>query len=44
MNSKKEKEVEHLIEGALKHEESIQHDQNEEPITFAKKIDDEKQE
>ena len=44
MNSKKEKEIEHLIEGALKHEESIQHDQNEEPITFAKKTDDEKQE
>ena len=44
MNSKKEKELEHLIEDALKHEENLQHDQNEEPVTFAKKTDDKKQE
>ena len=44
MDSKKEKETENLIEDALKHEENLQHDQNEEPVTFAKKTDDKKQE
>jgi hypothetical protein len=37
MTSKREKEVKKEIEKALKHEESVQFDQNEEPITFAKK-------
>lgn len=42
MISKKEKETEKLIEDALKHEENLQHDQNEEPVTFAKKTDTKK--
>lgn len=42
MTSKKEKETEKLIEEALKHEENLQHDHNEEPITFAKKTDNKK--
>jgi hypothetical protein len=37
MTSKREKEIEKEIENALKHEENLQHDQNEEPVTFAKK-------
>ena len=42
MDSKKEKETKKLIEDALKHEENLQHDQNEEPVTFAKKTDNRK--
>ena len=42
MVSEKEKETKKLIENALKHEENLQHDQNEEPITFAKKTDNRK--
>jgi hypothetical protein len=37
MTSKREKEVKEAIENALKHEENLQHDQNDEPVTFAKK-------
>lgn len=37
LNHKTEKELEKAIEEALKHEEEVQHDQNNEPITFAKK-------
>jgi hypothetical protein len=37
MTSKREKETAKIIEDALKHEENLQHDQNEEPVTFAKK-------
>jgi len=37
MTSKREKEVKKKIDEALKHEENLQHDQNEEPVTFAKK-------
>ena len=36
MTSKKEKDVQNEIEKALEHEENLQHDQNEEPVTFAK--------
>ena len=42
MASKKEKEIKKIIEDALKHEENIRHDQNEEPITFAKKTENRK--
>jgi hypothetical protein len=37
MASKREKEVKEAIDNALKHEDDLQHDQNEEPVTFAKK-------
>ena len=40
MASKKEKETKKIIENALKHEENLQRDQNEEPVIFAKKTDD----
>ena len=39
MNSK-EKELKKIIENALEHEENVQHDQNEEPVTFAIEEDD----
>ena len=42
MTSKKENETKKLIEDALKHEENLQHDQNEEPVTFAKKTENKK--
>jgi hypothetical protein len=42
MTSKKEKETKKIIEDALKHEENLRHDQNEEPITFAKKAENRK--
>jgi len=35
MNKKeREKDVENAINDALKHEENLQHDENEEPVTF----------
>ena len=37
MDSKKEKEMEESIEEALEHEDRVQHDLNEEPVTFARK-------
>lgn len=37
MDSKKEKELEKAIKKALKHEDAVQHDQNDNPITFGKK-------
>ena len=37
MDSKKEKELKKAITKALKHEDKVQHDQNDQPITFAKK-------
>ncbi|MBA4453720.1 MAG: hypothetical protein H2B05_02075 [Nitrosopumilaceae archaeon] len=38
MNKKEiEKEVQKAINDALKHEENLQHDENEEPITFVNK-------
>lgn len=33
--NKKEKELQRRIKKALKHEENVQHDENEEPVTFA---------
>ena len=42
MASKKEKETKKIIEDALKHEKNLRHDQNEEPITFAKKAENRK--
>ena len=38
MTSKKEKEFKKEIDKALKHEENLQHDENEKPITFAKDV------
>lgn len=35
----KEKELKKIIENALEHEENVQHDQNEEPVTFANEED-----
>ena len=44
MNKKdREKDLEKEIDNALKHEENLQHDENEKPITFAEKTSDEKQ-
>jgi hypothetical protein len=40
MDSKREKELQEEIDKALKHEEIVQHDENEKPVTFAKKIDE----
>lgn len=37
MTSKKEKELKKEIEKALEHEEHVQHDENEDPVTFAKR-------
>ena len=37
MNPKREKEIEKAINKALKHEEKVQHDQNEKPVTFVEK-------
>ena len=37
MDSKKEKELKKATRKALKHEDKVQHDQNDKPITFAKK-------
>jgi len=35
MNKKeREKDVENAINDALKHEDNLQHDENEEPVTF----------
>jgi len=42
MASEKEKETKKIIEDALKHEENLRHDQNKEPVTFAKKTDNRK--
>ena len=39
MNSKREKELQDEIDKALKHEKIVQHDENEEPVTFVKKIE-----
>ncbi|MEJ2261371.1 MAG: hypothetical protein P8X83_06925 [Nitrosopumilaceae archaeon] len=36
--NKKEKDLEIIIDNALKHEENLQHDENEKPITFAEKM------
>ena len=41
MNKKeKEKDLEKIIDNALKHEENVQHDENEKPITFAEKTNE----
>ena len=38
MNKKEiEKDVENTINAALKHEENLQHDENEDPVTFVNK-------
>ena len=38
MNKKeREKDVENAINDALKHEENLQHDENEKPVTFVNK-------
>jgi len=37
MNKKLKKDVENAINDALTHEENLQHDENEEPITFVNK-------
>ena len=38
MNKKEiEKDVENTINVALKHEENLQHDENEDPVTFVNK-------
>lgn len=34
MNSKREKELEEEIDKALQHEETVNHDENEKPVTF----------
>ncbi|WP_297441820.1 hypothetical protein [Nitrosopumilus sp.] len=39
MNSKRKKEIIDDIEDALHHEENLQNDDNEKPITFVKKIE-----
>jgi len=38
----REKDLEKEIDKALKHEEKVQHDENEKPVTFAEKDNDEK--
>ena len=38
----REKDLEKEIDNALKHEENVQHDENEKPITFADKTNNEK--
>jgi len=38
----REKDLEKEIDKALKHEENVQHDENEKPVTFAEKDNDEK--
>ena len=42
MASKREKDLKKEVEKILKHEENVQHDENEKPITFVKKTNDEK--
>jgi hypothetical protein len=34
MDSKKKKELEDLMDSALKHEDDLQHDENEDPVTY----------
>ena len=36
-NQEREKDVENAINDALKHEENLQHDENEKPVTFVNK-------
>ena len=36
----REKDLEKEIDNALKHEENVQHDENEKPITFAEKTNE----
>jgi len=38
----REKDLEKEIDKALKHEENVQHDENEKPITFAEKNNNKK--
>jgi len=38
----REKDLEEEIDKALKHEENVQHDENEKPITFAERTNNEK--
>ena len=38
----REKDLEKEIDKALKHEENVQHDENEKPVTFAEKDNNEK--
>lgn len=42
MNKKeREKDLEKEIDKALEHEENVQHDENEKPITFVEKTNEE---
>lgn len=41
MDSKKKKELEDLIDNALKHEDDLQHDGNKDPVAFIDESDDE---
>ena len=39
MDSKKRRELEDLMDSALKHEDNLQHDENEEPTTYVNSKD-----